>query len=80
MENQKESMLIRPSGTPKTNTKKNFCSKSLPTMGASQSVQQGGQNQKIKIAPVQGTPWGLLELESNGSNVFQEVFHVDQGV
>ena len=29
---------------------------------------------------MQGTPWGLLELESNGSNVFQEVFHVDQVV
>ena len=29
---------------------------------------------------MQGTPWGLLELESNGSNVFQEVFHVYQVV
>ena len=35
MENQKEPLLIRPSSTPKTNAKKNFCSKSLPTMGAS---------------------------------------------
>ena len=35
---------------------------------------------KIKIAVVQGTPWGLLVLESNGSNLFQEVFHIDQGV
>ena len=29
---------------------------------------------------MQGTPWGLLELESNGSNLFQEVFHVHQVV
>ena len=35
MENQNEPLLIRPSRTPKTNPKKNFCSKSLPTMGAS---------------------------------------------
>ena len=35
MENQKEPLLIRPSRTPKTIPKKNFCSKSLPTMGAS---------------------------------------------
>ena len=35
MENQNAPLLIRPSRTPKTNPKKNFCSKSLPTMGAS---------------------------------------------
>ena len=35
MENQNEPLLIRPSRTPKTNPKKNCCSKSLPTMGAS---------------------------------------------
>ena len=35
IENQKKPLLIRPSRTPKTNPKKNFCSKSLPTMGAS---------------------------------------------
>ena len=33
MENQNKPLLIRPSRTPKTNSKKNFCSKSLPTMG-----------------------------------------------
>ena len=32
MENQNEPLLIRPSMTPKTNPKRNFCSKSLPTM------------------------------------------------
>ena len=35
MENQKKLLVIRPSRTPKTNPNKNFCSKSLPTMGAS---------------------------------------------
>ena len=35
MENQKKPLLIRPSMAPKTNPKKIFCSKSLPTMGAS---------------------------------------------
>ena len=37
MENQKKpkGLLIRPSMAPKTNPKENFCSKSLPTMGAS---------------------------------------------
>ena len=34
VENQNAPLLIRPSRTPKTNPKKNFCSKSLPTMGA----------------------------------------------
>ena len=35
MENQNEPLLIRPSGTPKTNTKRNFCPQSFPTIGAS---------------------------------------------
>ena len=35
MENQKKPLLIRPFMAPKTNPKKSFCSKSLPTMGAS---------------------------------------------
>ena len=35
MENKKEPLLIRPSRTLKTSSKKNFYSKSLPTMGAS---------------------------------------------
>ena len=35
MENLNDPLLIRPSRTPKTNPKKNFCSKSLPTMGTS---------------------------------------------
>ena len=34
MENQKKLRLIRLSRTPKTNRRKNFCSKSLSTMGA----------------------------------------------
>ena len=33
MENQKKPRLIRLSRTPKTNPRKNFCSKSLSTMG-----------------------------------------------
>ena len=41
---------------------------------------RGVKIKKIKIAVVQSTPLGLLELESNGSNVFQEVFHIDQVV
>ena len=32
MENQNEPLLIRPSGTPKTNTKGNFCPQSFPTI------------------------------------------------
>ena len=35
MENQNEPLLIRPSGTPKTNTKRNFCPQSFPTIGTS---------------------------------------------
>ena len=35
MENQNEPLLIMPSRTPKTKPKRNFCSKFLPTMGAS---------------------------------------------
>ena len=29
---------------------------------------------------MQGTPLDLLKLESNGFNLFQEVFHIDQVV
>ena len=29
---------------------------------------------EMKIALVQGTPWGFPQLESNGPNVFQEVY------
>ena len=35
MENQKKPLLIRPSMASKTSPKNLFCSKSLPTMGAS---------------------------------------------
>ena len=42
------------------------------------SVQKGGQHQLIKIALVQGTPRGFPELDYNGQNVFQEVFHIGQ--
>ena len=35
MENQKEPLLIRPSMASKTSPKNQFCSKSLPIMGAS---------------------------------------------
>ena len=35
MENQNEPLLFRPFRTPKTNTKKNFCPLSFPTIGAS---------------------------------------------
>ena len=35
MKNQKKTLLIRPSMASKTSPKNQFCSKSLPTMGAS---------------------------------------------
>ena len=50
------------------------------TVSEQWSVQKGGQTKKIKIALVQGTPWGFPELECNGQNVFQEVFHIGQVV
>ena len=40
MENQNAPLVIRPSRTPKTNPKKNFCSKSLSSMGAKLVVFQ----------------------------------------
>ena len=35
MENLNKPLLISPSGTPKTNPKKNFCPQSFPTIGTS---------------------------------------------
>ena len=66
MENQKKPRLIRLSRTPKTNPRKNFCSKSLSTMGAKLVVFQPFTVQKVEtlqiLRPQQTQTWNKNSL------------------